>query len=139
METLFRSILCPIDFDRVSIPAVEMVRKIGQQTKSRAILLYIIPGEGQKPSEDELRVAQDSMRAISRKWFEGVLPHEIIIRSGDPAQEIVKAANDLDAELIVMATHGRTGIEHFLLGSVAERVVREAERPVLTVRPLHHA
>ena len=137
METLFHSILCPIDFDRVSIPAVEMVRKIGKQSKSRAILLYVIAGEGQKPSEDELRVAQDSMRAISHKWFEGEMPHEILIRSGEAAQEIVKAAKELDVDLIVMATHGRTGIEHFLLGSVAERVVREAERPVLTVRPAH--
>ena len=135
METLFRSILCPIDFDRVSIPAVEMVRKIGKQSSSRAILLYVIPAEGAK---DEVRVARDSMRAIAVKWFEGVMPHEIVVRAGDPAQEIIRAANDLDADLIVMATHGRTGIQHFLLGSVAERVVREAERPVLTVRPLDH-
>ena len=134
METLFHSILCPIDFDRVSIPAVEMVRKIGKQSKSRAILLYVIAGESQKPSEDELRVAQDSMRAISHKWFEGEMPHEILIRSGEAAQEIVKAAKELDVDLIVMATHGRTGIEHFLLGSVAERVVRTATCPVLTVR-----
>ncbi len=135
METLFRSILCPIDFDRVSIPAVEMVRKIGKQSNSRAILLYVIPAEGAK---DEVRVARDSMRAIAVKWFEGVMPHEIVVRAGDPALEIIRAANDLDADLIVMATHGRTGIQHFLLGSVAERVVREAERPVLTVRPLDH-
>ena len=134
METLFRTILCPIDFDQVSIPAVEMVRHVGNQG-SKAILLYVIPVDGEKASEDELRVAQDSMRAISRKWFEGVLPHEILIRAGDPASEIIKAANELNADLIVMATHGRTGIEHFLLGSVAERVVREAARPVMTVRP----
>jgi nucleotide-binding universal stress UspA family protein len=135
METLFRTILCPIDFDWVSIPAVEMVRKIGALGQSKAILLYVVSLEGEKVGSDELRVAQESMHAIARKWFQGEMPHEIVIRAGNPAQEIIRAASDSNADLIVMATHGRTGLEHFLLGSVAERVVRESPRPVLTVRP----
>jgi nucleotide-binding universal stress UspA family protein len=57
------------------------------------------------------------------------------LREGMGAQEILRAAKDLQADCIVIATHGRTGFSHFLFGSVAERVVRLAECPVLTVRP----
>lgn len=57
-----------------------------------------------------------------------------IMRTGNAAHEIIAAAADLKTDLIVMATHGRTGVPHLFLGSVAERVVREAPCPVLTVR-----
>lgn len=59
---------------------------------------------------------------------------EAHIASGEPAEAIVRSAVELEADLIVMATHGRTGLQHVLLGSVAEKVVRHASCPVLTVR-----
>jgi nucleotide-binding universal stress UspA family protein len=136
METAFRTILCPIDFDRAfSAPAIEMARKLASQGESKTILLHVLPANGQKPTEEVFEAAQDSMRAISRRWFKTPLLHEIVIRAGSPAAEIIRAADELGADLIVMATHGRTGIGHLLVGSVAERVVRESELPVLTVRP----
>lgn len=61
-----------------------------------------------------------------------------IVRHGSPFVEIVRYARDSSADLIVMGTHGRTGLNHILLGSVAERVVRKAPCPVLTVRPQEH-
>ena len=54
---------------------------------------------------------------------------------GEPAAEILEVARARGADLIVMGTHGRTGLEHALMGSIAERVVRRAHCPVLTVRP----
>jgi universal stress protein A len=59
---------------------------------------------------------------------------EAQVTVGDPAEEIVAMADALDVDLIVMSTHGRTGLSHLLLGSVAEKVVRHAPCPVLTVR-----
>jgi universal stress protein A len=59
---------------------------------------------------------------------------DVEVMTGDPADAIVQAARDYDADLIVMATHGRTGLQHVLLGSVAEKVVRQAPCPVLTIR-----
>ena len=59
----------------------------------------------------------------------------IVMRHGHAATEIVKAARELNADLIVMSTHGRTGMKHVLLGSVTEKVVRMSPCPVLTVRP----
>jgi nucleotide-binding universal stress UspA family protein len=56
------------------------------------------------------------------------------VRIGDPGAEIVKVATELKAGLIVMPSHGRTGLKHLLLGSVAERVVRTATCPVLVLR-----
>jgi universal stress protein A len=54
---------------------------------------------------------------------------------GPAAEKIIEAAKDKDADMIVMATHGRTGLSHALMGSVAEKVVRQAPCPVLTIRP----
>ena len=59
---------------------------------------------------------------------------EVQVTTGNPADAIVRTAEDLEVDLIVMATHGRTGLQHVLLGSVAEKVVRYAPCPVLTVR-----
>jgi nucleotide-binding universal stress UspA family protein len=60
---------------------------------------------------------------------------EVHVRSGPPALEVVRAAEHFGVDLIVMTTHGRGGLKHLVLGSVAESVVREAPCPVLTMRP----
>ncbi len=67
------------------------------------------------------------------------IPVEHVLLEGDPAEEILRRAADARADLIVMGTHGRTGLKHLLLGSVAEYVVRHARCPVLTVaeRPVN--
>ena len=59
---------------------------------------------------------------------------ETLVVKGIPYIEIIKAAKDLSADLIVMGTHGRTGLEHILIGSVAERVIQKASCPVLSIR-----
>jgi nucleotide-binding universal stress UspA family protein len=61
-------------------------------------------------------------------------PYEKVVLSGVPHEQIVKIADDIGADLIVMGTHGRKGIDHMLFGSTAERVVRSASCPVITVR-----
>jgi nucleotide-binding universal stress UspA family protein len=64
---------------------------------------------------------------------------EWVLRAGTPHEQIVGAAQDEKADVIVIGTHGRTGVNRMLLGSVAERVVRLAPCPVLTVRPPEEA
>ncbi|MFZ1118842.1 MAG: universal stress protein, partial [Candidatus Binataceae bacterium] len=63
------------------------------------------------------------------------VPYEIHVISGIPDADVARFANQLGADLVVMATHGRKGLRHFVLGSVAEHVMREANCPVITVRP----
>ena len=64
---------------------------------------------------------------------------EIHTSMGDPATKIVELAADIDADLIVLATHGRRGLKHFLMGSVSEKVVRTAGCPVMVLREKSHA
>ena len=76
------------------------------------------------------RELSETLERLGREGFKA----RGIIRSGAPFYEIVETAKAENADLIVMGTHGRSGIAHLLIGSVAERVVRKAECPVLTVR-----
>ncbi len=81
------------------------------------------------------REAMDGMRALVKGWFAGIDPTIHIEWSREPAKAIVAVANSLDADVIVMATHGRSGISHVLAGSVAEAVIRSSGRPVLVQCP----
>jgi nucleotide-binding universal stress UspA family protein len=74
------------------------------------------------------------MTDLARRHVREDVLDKILIVSGKPFERIVKAAGDLKADFIVMATHGYTGLKHMLLGSTAERVIRLAPCPVLTLR-----
>lgn len=132
METpLFKKILFPVQFDRITIPALEMVTHLARQSDRFVHLLCVIPED----TPEMRQMANDALRGIARSWLEGKIPHDIVLRVGDPASEIIKLEEELGVDLVVMATHGRTGEKREKLGSVAERVVRESTRPVLTIRP----
>jgi nucleotide-binding universal stress UspA family protein len=77
--------------------------------------------------------ARTELRRIEREELAGI-NHEVFVRFGHPAPEIIAAIRDITPDLVVMATHGRVGVSHFLLGSVTEKVVRESPVPVLTIR-----
>ena len=94
-------------------------------------LLSVIPDD----THDMRRMANDALRGVAHNWLDGKTPHETIVRVGKPAPEIVKLEEELDVDLVVMATHGRKGEKYDKLGSVTEQVVRDSTRPVLTIRP----
>ena len=132
METpLFKKILFPVQFDRITIPALEMVTHLVRQSDRFVYLLCVIPED--TPGVRQL--VNDALRGVAHNWLEGKIPHQTIVRVGDPAAQIVKLEEELDVDLVVMATHGRIGEKYEKLGSVTERVVRESTRPVLTIRP----
>ena len=79
--------------------------------------------------------ARTRLERLARQKVNGRARYQIEVMMGDPAVEVLQAAKRLRANLIIMATHGRKGLRRFVLGSVAERVVREAPCPVLTVKP----
>ena len=136
MKTRFQRILCPIDFDRISIPALELAVSMAKQNNGRVYLFHIIPKvEAPRLSADIKEVATNSLRGVARKWLHGKVPYEIIVRTGAPVAGLLKAEDELSIDLVVMATHGRTGRKHTLLGGVTEQVVRRSTCPVLTVRP----
>ncbi len=81
---------------------------------------------------DPGEVARTQLQDLIRGEFKG--QWDVEVATGNPADAIVRVATERGADLIVMGTHGRTGLQHVLLGSVAEKVVRMARCPVLTVR-----
>ena len=144
MATIFSRILCPIDFERDLMNALELASRLAIQNSAEVFLLYVIgappaaamelppvPMDPDPPFEAEcLR----GLEALAQKKLAGV-PHDVFVASGNAATEILKLATERGIDLIVMGTHGRTGMKRFVLGSVAERVVRESPVPVLTIHP----
>jgi nucleotide-binding universal stress UspA family protein len=145
MANLFRRILCPVDFDPNAIVVIGMARQVAEQTGAKVILFHVVPVPiqvvGQPIALEPFTAAETSakmrLEKLAGEHLGGTaVSYETFVTSGDPASEIVRAVREQNADLVVMATHGRTGLSHLILGSVAERVVRESPRPVLTVRAL---
>ncbi len=131
MDSLFTKVLCPIDFDRIALAAVQLAVRLAQQNDAAVCLLHVSPDS----APETAHMAHDQLRGIARNWTEGKVRYEMMVRSGDPADAILRAAADCGADVIVMATHGRTGEKLARLGSVTDQIVRRANCPVLTARP----
>ncbi|KKO18817.1 MAG: universal stress protein [Candidatus Brocadia sp.] len=139
-------ILFPTDFSVCSKYALKYALDFATERGAKLYILNVIPklnipiGSGgatfpvSKFYADMEREAKKNIhRLIPRRFLEKIKIENIIVR-GTPFQEIIKAAKKYDIDLITIATHGRTGISHALLGSTAEKVVRTASCPVLCVR-----
>jgi nucleotide-binding universal stress UspA family protein len=135
-----RHILAPTDFSAPASQAVTAAYELAQTFGAKLSLLHVIevPAyaiEVALPLED---LERDARRELARLLPEADAAHVEVTRlvnMGVPYQRIVETATTEQVNLIVMATHGRTGLSHLVLGSVAERVVRLAPCPVLTIRP----
>jgi nucleotide-binding universal stress UspA family protein len=139
----FTRILCPTDFSDVSTKAERFALAIARHYGGRLSLLHVDPplpamAYGEFPVEVRLSDAQrrqaesDMMAARRRAQDNGVIV-DAEVRGGSPAREILEVAQHASVDLIVLGTHGRGGVEHFLLGSVAEKVLRKARCPVMVV------
>jgi nucleotide-binding universal stress UspA family protein len=136
-----KRILCPIDFDPNSIAALNFARRIAEEYRAAIVVLHVVPVTS-KPSESGPESAtsepeQGARTRLVKVAEENLGPDarcELVVRRGDPVQTILEVENEPRADLIVMATHGRTGLGYLFLGSVAVRIVRESIVPVLTVR-----
>ncbi len=122
--------------------ALDFAVQLARENEATLCLMHVVfvplvrPGYPLEPaavSSDEPPKAE--LEELARKRIHGEVPHEVVVKVGQPAEAILRAAEELNPDLIVMATHGRRGMVRFFLGSVAERVVRESTRPVLTIRP----
>jgi nucleotide-binding universal stress UspA family protein len=142
-----RRILAPTDFSDFSKQALKSALELAQAFNAQLSLLHVVepppyPIEGLVPSSLGANLLDDLERQASNELAQ-VLPEaqgatiEVTRRVivGIPYRKIVEVAEEEKSDLIVMATHGRTGLSHLVMGSVAERVVRTAPCPVLTIRP----
>lgn len=159
-----KKILVPIDYSDHSYRALQWGVSLAEKYGAQMLLLHVLPkaveevsthaagwadvpgyyyeGEasGQRPFQSEHIVidlvaqAQGELYDLIRKEIKETVPVAVKVAVGKPAEEILQVAREEVADLIVMGTHGRTGLRHMLLGSVAESLVRTAPCPVFTVR-----
>jgi nucleotide-binding universal stress UspA family protein len=127
-----KKILVTTDLSQYSLEALEYAQSFGLLYASRIFLLYV--EEHAHPRTESQAAA--ALAEFVAKNVDPDLRITQVVRNGHPAAEIRKFSQEENVDLIVMATHGRTGVKHALLGSVAEKVVRLATVPVLAVKPL---
>jgi universal stress protein A len=143
---MFNKILCPVDFSEFTDEILEYALDITKKYNAELHLIHVIPNLNYfTPYEsfftpENLIVVEKNMETEVNKDFDNIIkkidiPVKKVIRTGAAFVEIIDYVRTESIDLIIMGTHGRTGLEHILIGSVAERVIRKAPCPVLTVRP----
>lgn len=134
----YRRILCPIDFSEPSAEALRVATALARESGARLLITYVeqvpvlLEGGYYGVHEAEVRQQEEALRATVPD--DPQVEYEHLLLSGEPGPAILRAAEEAGADLIVMGTHGRTGLMRLLMGSVAEAVVRGAPCPVLTIR-----
>ena len=145
-----KRILCPVDLSHESRHAIEHAIVLARWYKARITALHVcnplvIPATdvtlvgGVPPvlTDQEIKDASDEVMACfaSATGEHGGVPLEVLVESGPPARQILARAKSLAPDLIVIGTHGHGGFQHLVLGSVTEKVLRQAECPVLAIPP----
>lgn len=135
-----KKILFPTDFSHTGDAALEMATSLARDTGATLLIVHVeespnVYAGGEfyygipNPPTDELRRMLEEVKPT-----DPAVPYEHRLMTGDPAATIVRLADDEGVDMIVMGTHGRTGILRMLMGSVAEAIVRRANCPVLTYK-----
>jgi nucleotide-binding universal stress UspA family protein len=141
-----KRILCPTDFSETAAAAERHAVALARALGAELVLLHVAseaPLRRETLGTPEVRRVFESQRAWVtetlaarvRELTTGGVSARSVVKTGVPWREVVGAVEEEQADMIVMGTQGRTGLDRLLIGSVAERVVRHAPCPVLTVRP----
>jgi nucleotide-binding universal stress UspA family protein len=135
-----RTILHPTDFSGPSEIAFRMACALARDCGARLVVLHVaefpanVYPEATRHDDPALRHPALWAKVRRLRPPSPEVPVEHRLADGDAAEEVLRAARETGSDLVVMGTHGRTGLRHLLMGSVAERVVRQAPCPVLTVK-----
>jgi glycine betaine transporter len=145
--TQLKKILIPTDFSEYSLGVINLLPLFHLPDDVKILFLHVLtenvlvePVLDMYVGEDNVALSRTAeaeryLRAIADERLSRYPKVECVVRRGDPAAEILKLAEHDNVGMILMATHGRTGLLHVIMGSVGEKVVRKAHVPVLTVRP----
>ena len=151
MEENFKRILVTTDFSEAGDHAISHAFRMAADHGAEVLLLHVLeivvapnplyahyyPTDLLTP-ELRLRAENDARQAIlervPKSAYSTAVPYQVITAHGMPAEEIIRTAQEQQVDLIVISTHGRTVLKHFILGSTAERVIRHVHFPVLVVR-----
>ena len=136
-----QTILVPTDFSEVSAPVLQVAQALARDHQAKLVLMAAPPppppsAEVYVPFSDYAGLTAEAQRQLDALTQEiSGLPVETKVQVGEPGPTIVETARTCHADLIMMGTHGRTGLTRLLMGSVAEYVLRYAPCPVLTIKP----
>lgn len=142
----FKELLVPIDFSDCSLGALDYALAFGEKFGTRITLLHVVepaifsenylvtPGTLDETNQNLVAAGRERLAPLQGRVSGRGLPVALLVRMGRAQSEITDTAKAIGADLIVMGTQGYSGLKHVLLGSTAERVVRQASCPVLTVR-----
>jgi len=145
---MFKKILFCTDFSKNSHWAFTYALNLAKNYKSKLLILHVTP-EPYQPEQfsiylppekiEELRISQKKelkkeLNTHYLRKLKGFKRFQVLLKEGEPFVEIIQTARKESVDLIVMGTHGRTGLDHVFFGSTAEKVVRKSPYPVLTIR-----
>jgi nucleotide-binding universal stress UspA family protein len=146
----FKELVVPTDFSEYSLRAIDYGVEIAEKFGSHVALVYVVEPllqavdltwttvDFEELNKAHKETAEKQLEKLAEERFPKGIRCDTVILFGKPFVEILKYAREANADLIVMATHGRGAISHLLLGSTAEKVVRKATCPVLTVKHPKH-
>lgn len=143
-----KTIIVPTDFSKISFSAFEYAKDLAERMNAEIHLIYVmektppfLAAKSIDMPEDEILKkmeieAKKRLNETASNFSEDTnIKIEVVLRLGNDFEEIVNYSKEIKADLIVIATHGRTGVLHSLLGSVAEKVIRFSKCPVLVISP----
>lgn len=144
-----KNILCPIDYSVYSEMALKYAIEFAEKYQAKLYLMHVLDIRVYDINDPDLYnvniIDEETINKLRERLLKCVnedaknkISVEAIIIQGVPFAEIIKAAKECKIDLIVLGTHGRTGLSHAIMGSVAEKVVRKAPCPVLTIRHPEH-
>lgn len=147
-----KKILYPTDFSESSLEAMKYAVTFARDYKARLILMHVVNEQIFSEGLNLPRLAapealEQELVAEATRQMRTLIPADVragvdvehVILRGMPFLEIIRYAKANEVDLIVIGTHGRSGMEHIIFGSTAEKVVRKAPCPVLSVKPAQHA
>jgi universal stress protein A len=131
-----KKILAPVDFTVCSKKALYYAGPFARQFGAELTLIFVLQSYPPKLELAEIDPTAEATAELEdlRKSVSHIVPTRTVLRRGEPCREIIRAASELQIDLIILSTHGRSGVARMVLGSTAEKVVRHAGCPVLVVR-----
>jgi nucleotide-binding universal stress UspA family protein len=141
-----QKILVPLDFSAMSLKSLQYAIPFARQFGAKLILLYVIEPLAYVPefpygaplAPEPNAGIQRELQEIQAAMVPPEIPVEVLVRENFACQGVIEAARELCADLIITTTHGRTGVNHLLMGSTAEKIVRLAPCPVLVLSERSH-
>lgn len=131
-----KKILVTTDLSEFSLAAFEHASTASLLYNAKIFILYVCDRDSRGQADRSEEEARKALAEFVQCSISSELDLTMVVRRGVPAEEIVRFANEEGIDLIVIATHGRTGLRHMVMGSVAEKIVRMSAVPVLSVKPV---